>query len=185
MYVMMSHARFEEEAEAEAARLVEYEEHFQQSLAEALVEMANITLNVRLSKNLPLPALNDESRPRIDLVVIIINLTSELSFHSAEASLKYLDPGYFLGKVCFMVTNARNVSVPTERLDAVRKLAASLHSPLLFAECMTPDGVSTAADRLWTILKAAAGLVPMTTSLYLSNLTRCTWPPDMDQPSFD
>lgn len=29
---------------------------------------------------------------------------------------------------------ARSASVPTERLDAVRKLAASLHCPLLFAE---------------------------------------------------
>lgn len=29
------------------------------------------------------------------------------SLQSAEASLKYLDPGYFLGKVCFMVTNGR------------------------------------------------------------------------------
>ena len=29
---------------------------------------------------------------------------------------------------------ARNASVPTERLDAVRKLAAALHCPLLFAE---------------------------------------------------
>lgn len=115
------------------------------------------------------------------------------SLQSAEVSLKHLDPGYFLGKVCFMVTNgtargsnlfvfvfcllwktsrgsemeqkwsemenfppfkyllpsiivgknkasvrlslvARNASVPTERLDAVRKLAASRHCPLLFAE---------------------------------------------------
>uniref|UniRef100_A0A3B4YRV5 Centromere protein M n=1 Tax=Seriola lalandi dorsalis TaxID=1841481 RepID=A0A3B4YRV5_SERLL len=139
----------------------------------------------RLAKSLPLPMENEESRPRIDLVVFIINLTSELSFRSAEASLKYLDPGYFLGKVCFMVTNARNASVPTERLDAVRKLAASLHCPLLFAEDQTPDGVTNAAERLLTILKVAAGLVPMTTALYLSNLTRCTLPPDIDQPSFD
>lgn len=29
---------------------------------------------------------------------------------------------------------ARNASAPAERLDAVRKLAASLHCPLLFAE---------------------------------------------------
>lgn len=29
---------------------------------------------------------------------------------------------------------ARKASAPTERLDAVRKLAASLHCPLLFAE---------------------------------------------------
>uniref|UniRef100_A0A3B3DMW8 Centromere protein M n=1 Tax=Oryzias melastigma TaxID=30732 RepID=A0A3B3DMW8_ORYME len=58
-----------------------------------------------LAKSFPLPVENDESRPRIDLVVFIINLTSELSFQSAEASLKYLEPGYFLGKVCFMVSN--------------------------------------------------------------------------------
>lgn len=32
----------------------------------------------RLAKSLPLPVENEESRPRIDLVVFIINLTSEL-----------------------------------------------------------------------------------------------------------
>ncbi|XP_004065749.1 centromere protein M [Oryzias latipes] len=165
--------------------LVESEEHFQQSLAEALVEETSVTVNVRLAKSFPLPIENDESRPRIDLVVFIINLTSELSFQSAEASLKYLEPGYFLGKVCFMVTNARSSSVPAERLDAVRRLAASLHCPLLFAEEQTPQGVTNAAERLLTILKAAAGFVPFTTPLYLSNLTRCTLPPDIDQPSFD
>nr|XP_046267823.1 centromere protein M isoform X2 [Scatophagus argus] len=114
--------------------LVESEEQFQQSLADTLVEETAFTVNVRLAKSLPLPVENEESRPRIDLVVFIIHLTSELSLQSAETSLKYLDPGYFLGKVCFMVTNACNASVPTERLDAVRKLAASLHCPLLFAE---------------------------------------------------
>ncbi|KAJ0050723.1 hypothetical protein NL108_005112, partial [Boleophthalmus pectinirostris] len=114
--------------------LVESEELFQQSLANVLVEEPGVTVNVRLAKNLPLPMENEEGRPRIDLVVFIINLTSELSFQSVEASLKYLDPGYFLGKVCFMVTNARNASVPSARLDAVRKLAASLQCPLLCAE---------------------------------------------------
>ncbi|KAM9857558.1 centromere protein M isoform 1-T1 [Aulostomus maculatus] len=165
--------------------LVESEEQFQLRLADALVEESNVTVNVRLAKSLPLPMEHEVTRPRIDLVVFIINLTSELSFQSAEASLKYLDPGYFLGKVCFMVTNARNASAPPERLDAVRKLAASLHCALLFAEDETPDGVTNATERLLTILKVAAGLVPMATALYLSNLTRCTMPSDLDQPSFD
>ncbi|KAG7238435.1 hypothetical protein INR49_030942 [Caranx melampygus] len=175
--------------------LVEGEEQFQQTLADTLVEESAVNMNVRLAKSLPLPIENEETRPRIDLVVFIINLTSELSTDfkthpqmftlSAEASLKYLDPGYFLGKVCFMVTNARNPSVPTERVDAVRKLAASLHCPLLFAEDKTPEGVINAAERLLAILKVTAGLVPMATSLYLSNLTRCRVPADIDQPSFD
>ncbi|XP_068178523.1 centromere protein M [Antennarius striatus] len=165
--------------------LVESEEQLQQNLAESLVEESAFTVNVRLAKSLPLPTENDESRPRIDLVVFIIHLTSELSLQSVEASVKYLDPGYFLGKVCFMVTNARNASVPSERLDAVRKLAASLHCPLLFAEDQSPTGVTNATQRLLTILKVSAGLVPMVTALHLSNLTHCTVPPDIDQPSFD
>lgn len=165
--------------------LVEGEEQFQQTLADTLVEESAVNMNVRLAKSLPLPIEHEETRPRIDLVVFIINLTSELSFQSTEASLKYLDPGYFLGKVCFMVTNARNASVPTERVDTVRKLAASLHCPLLFAEDKTPEGVINAAERLLTILKVTAGLVPMATPLYLSNLTRCRVPADIDQPSFD
>ncbi|XP_061686896.1 centromere protein M isoform X3 [Syngnathoides biaculeatus] len=85
--------------------LVEREEEFQERLAEILVEEKAFTLKVRLAKSLPLPAANDGSRPRIDLVVFIINLTSDLSLQSAEASVKYLDPDYFLGKVCFMATN--------------------------------------------------------------------------------
>ncbi|TNM86045.1 centromere protein M [Takifugu flavidus] len=165
--------------------LVESEEQLQQPLADVLVEEATFTVNVRLAKTLPLPVENEESRPRIDLVVFIIHLSSELSLQSAEASLKHLDSGYFLGKVCFMVTNARDASVPPERLDAVRKLAASLQSPLLFAEDQTPNGLTTATERLLTILKGAAGLVPMATALYLSNLTRYTLPFDIDQPTFD
>ncbi|XP_037108017.1 centromere protein M [Syngnathus acus] len=164
--------------------LVEREEEFQQRLAEALVEETAVTLNVRLAKSLPLPSENQHSRPRIDLVVFIINLASELSLHSAQASLKYLDPGYFLGKVCFMATNARSVMASPERLDALRELASSLHCTLLFAEDQTADGVTNASERLLTILKVAAGLVPMTTALYLSNLTMCTVPSETNEVDY-
>uniref|UniRef100_A0A8K9X0T6 Centromere protein M n=1 Tax=Oncorhynchus mykiss TaxID=8022 RepID=A0A8K9X0T6_ONCMY len=202
--------------------LVENEEQFQQKLADTVV-LQEKTVNVNvLARSLPLPMENEESRPRIDLVVFIIHLTSELryihiqtirtihremdllcgfywpplpvvmlllfsllSFQSAETSLKYLDPGYFQGKVCFLVTSARNVSVPPERLVSVRKLAASLHCPLLCAEDQTTEGVTTAAHRLLAILKVAAGLVPMATGLYLSTLTRCTVPSDIDQQNFE
>lgn len=60
-------------------------------------------------------------------------------------------------------------------------------TPVLYRilHLQTPDGVLNASERLLTILKVAAGLVPFTSALYLSNLTRCTLPPDIDQPSFD
>lgn len=56
---------------------------------------------------------------------------------------------------------------------------------IMFLSPQTPDGVTNATERLLTMLKVAAGLVPMATALYLSHLTRCTVPPDIDQPSFD
>lgn len=53
---------------------------------------------------------------------------------------------------------ARNASVPTERLDAVRKLAASLHCPMLFAEdqvCITfcHHNGGTRANQILTLQK--------------------------------
>nr|XP_061792481.1 centromere protein M-like [Nerophis lumbriciformis] len=168
-----------------AILLVAQEEEFPQRLAESLLKETAVTLNVRLANSLPLPVEHQHSRPRIDLVVFIINLSSELSIESAQDSLKYLDPGYFLGKVCFMGTNARNATVPPERLDALRKLAASQCCTLLFAEDQTTDGATNVSERLLTILKVSAGLVPMTTALYLSNLTMCTVPSETNEVDFD
>lgn len=54
-----------------------------------------------------------------------------------------------------------------------------------FCSPQTSNGVITATERLLTILKGAAGLVPMASALYLSNLTRYTVPVDIDQPAFD
>ncbi|KPP71076.1 hypothetical protein Z043_110042, partial [Scleropages formosus] len=134
----------------------------------------------RLARTLPLPAENEDSRPRIDLVVLIVNLRSELSLSSTETSLKHLDTGFFLGKVCFLVTGARCTSVPHERLASLRKIAVSLHCPLLFTEDQTAKGISAAAGRVLNILRVSAGLVPLATGLGLSTLIRCSLPPDLD-----
>ncbi|XP_077575336.1 centromere protein M [Stigmatopora nigra] len=168
-----------------AILLVTQEEEFQQRIAESLVKETAVTLNVRLARSLPLPFEQQPTRPRIDLVVFIINLSSELSLQSAQDSLKYLDPSYFLGKVCFVATNARSATLPPERLDVLKKLAASLCCTLLFAEDQTTDGASNVSERLLTILKVSAGLVPMTTALYLSNLTMCTVPSETNEVDFD
>lgn len=58
-----------------------------------------------------------------------------------------------------------------------------LYNVILFLSCIqTEDGISMAASRLLTILKVSAGLSPMaTTALYLSALTRCTVPSELDE----
>ncbi|KAG5279094.1 hypothetical protein AALO_G00106010 [Alosa alosa] len=162
--------------------LVENEEQLQTRLADIIVQNEkDVNITVRLARKLPLPEENQDSRPRIDLIVFIVNLRSERSLQSAEQSVKYLDPGFFLGKVCFVVTGARCLSGSSNRLLTARKLAASLHCPLLFAEDQTNEGVITVAVRLLGILKVAAGLVPLTTGLYLNSLSHCMIPSDLEQ----
>ncbi|XP_076845451.1 centromere protein M isoform X3 [Brachyhypopomus gauderio] len=100
---------------------------------------------------------------------------------AVKSSLNYLASDYYLGKVCFVVTDARCGTVSQERLSSVRRLAALHHCPVLCAEHQTEEGIAMAATRLLAILKVSAGASPMaTTALYLSTLTRCTVPSDLD-----
>lgn len=163
--------------------LVENEEQFQYKLADVLIQLEKkVNLNVRLACKLPLPTENEESRPRVDLVVFIVNLRSERSLQVVEQSLTYLSSDYFLGKVCFAVTDARCGAFTQERLLSVRKLAALHRCPLICAEHQTEEGVNAAASRLLTILRVSAGAsVLPTSSLYLSAMTCCTMPSDLDE----
>ncbi|XP_026887291.2 centromere protein M isoform X1 [Electrophorus electricus] len=162
--------------------LIENEERFQTKLADAIVQQEkDVNVNVRLARKLPLPLENGDSRPRVDLVVFVVSLRSERSLQAVESSLNYLASDYYLGKVCFVVTDARCGTLAQERMLRVRRLAASHHCPVLCAEHQTEEGIAMAAMRLLTILKVSAGLSPMaTTALYLSSLTRCAAAPELD-----
>lgn len=166
--------------------LVENEEYLQTKLAEVIVESEeDVNVTVRLARQLPLSVETHHSRPRIDLVVFIVNLMLDRSLPSAEQSLKSLDPAFFLGKVCLVVTGARCLSVSSDRLLKARNLAASLHCPLLFAEDQTKAGVATLASRLLGLLKMSTGMVPLTTGLSLSRLTHHAPPNDPDQQNLN
>ncbi|XP_026887292.2 centromere protein M isoform X2 [Electrophorus electricus] len=144
--------------------LIENEERFQTKLADAIVQQEkDVNVNVRLARKLPLPLENGDSRPRVDLVVFVVSLRSERSLQAVESSLNYLASDYYLGKVCFVVTDARCGTLAQERM------------------LRTEEGIAMAAMRLLTILKVSAGLSPMaTTALYLSSLTRCAAAPELD-----
>nr|KAF6451971.1 centromere protein M [Molossus molossus] len=59
-------------------------------------------LKVHLAHSLPLPS--NVSRPRIDLIVFLINLHSKYSLQNVEESLHHVDATFFLGKVSFLAT---------------------------------------------------------------------------------
>uniref|UniRef100_A0A8C5TNI2 Centromere protein M n=1 Tax=Malurus cyaneus samueli TaxID=2593467 RepID=A0A8C5TNI2_9PASS len=65
--------------------------------------LSNLSLS-HLATSLPLPSERDHLRPRIDLIVFMIDIKSKYSLKNVETSLAYVDASFFLGKVCFLAT---------------------------------------------------------------------------------
>lgn len=61
------------------AMSLKHKHQYDQSVVSGLTYVS-LAPSRRLAKSLPLPVENEESRPRIDLVVFIINLCTELRY---------------------------------------------------------------------------------------------------------
>ncbi|KAM9228812.1 centromere protein M isoform 2-T2 [Dugong dugon] len=104
--------------------LVSTEDALLQQLADSMLrEDCASQLNVHLAKSLPLPS--NVTRPRIDLIVFVVNLHSKYSLQNVEESLCHVDASFFLGKVCFLATGALTASLQLDR----RVTAASTTTP--------------------------------------------------------
>nr|XP_040133217.1 centromere protein M isoform X3 [Ictidomys tridecemlineatus] len=89
-------------------------------------------LRVHLAKALPLPS--NVNRPRIDLIVFVINLHSKYSLQHVEESLHHVDASFFLGRVCFLGTGAGQEHHCILHRNTVLKLAHTYRSPLFFCD---------------------------------------------------
>ncbi|XP_063099873.1 centromere protein M isoform X3 [Cavia porcellus] len=106
--------------------LVGAEDALLQQLADSMLkEDCASELRVHLAKSLPLPS--NVNRPRIDLVVFVINLHSRYSLQNAEASLHHMDTSFFLGRVCFLATGGGRL--PCQPGTAPGAHAADLRRP--------------------------------------------------------
>uniref|UniRef100_A0A4W3GW84 Centromere protein M n=1 Tax=Callorhinchus milii TaxID=7868 RepID=A0A4W3GW84_CALMI len=107
----------------------------QDQLTEAILEESkSFTVNVRLAKKLPLPTENEESRPRIDLIVFLLDVRNQYSIEITKSSLAYVDVNFFLGKVCFLAVIDKSIKHQVVEMHAVKELADSYSSPLFFVE---------------------------------------------------
>ncbi|XP_012332105.1 centromere protein M isoform X4 [Aotus nancymaae] len=89
--------------------LVGTEDALLQQLADSMLkEDCASELKVHLAKSLPLPS--SVNRPRIDLIVFVVNLHSKYSLQNTEESLHHVDASFFLGKVCFLATGGGRLS---------------------------------------------------------------------------
>ncbi|KAJ7425948.1 Centromere protein M [Willisornis vidua] len=156
-----------------AILLVGTDEGLQQKLAEAMLqEKKNFKISIHLATSLPLPSERDHLRPRIDLIVFMIDIKSKYSLKKVEASLAYVDASFFLGKVCFLVTGVGRVNYCSIDTSAICKLGEAYCSPVLFCE-LELEGVRVAtAQRLLRMLRICAGFVPGFSALSFGLLMR-------------
>ncbi|NXB61176.1 CENPM protein, partial [Struthidea cinerea] len=125
-----------------------------------------------LATSLPLPSGRDHLRPRIDLIVFMIDIKSKYSLKNVEASLAHVDASFFLGKVCFLVTGVGRVNACSIETSAVCKLGEAYCSPMLFCE-LELEGIRVAtAQRLHRMLQICAGHIPGVSALSFVSLMR-------------
>ncbi|XP_068098783.1 centromere protein M isoform X2 [Hyperolius riggenbachi] len=169
------------------------EESHRELLASAMLkEPKTFDVKIHMTQSLPLPFEREHLRPRFDLVVFFINLHCQLSLDIVISSIKQLDAYYFLGKVCFLATRGRNGQVHHSMVDVrtVKELADKHLSIFIQTEldqCPEQEGgrsqysaqdlpneddVIYTAERLLSILKICAGLVPAMSSLRMSSVLK-------------
>ncbi|KAM6216043.1 centromere protein M [Rhynchocyon petersi] len=149
--------------------LVGTEDAVLQQLADSMLrEDCKSQPMVHLATSLPLPS--NVTRPRIDLIVFVLNLHSRYSLQNVKESLRHVDTSFFLGKVCFLATGAGQESHCSVHRNTILKLAHTYRSPLLFCDLQTEDFRVTAAQRLLRMLQICAGHMPGVSSLDLLSL---------------
>ncbi|XP_054044397.1 centromere protein M isoform X1 [Rissa tridactyla] len=156
-----------------ALLLVCSDEGLQRQLAEAMLrEKKSFTISIHLTTSLPLPSERDHLRPRIDMIVFMIDIKSKCSLKNVEASLAHVDASFFLGKVCFLVTGVGRVNYCSVDMNAIWKLGEAYCSPVLFCE-LELEGVRVAtAQRLLRMLQICAGHIPGVSALSFGTLMR-------------
>lgn len=153
------------------SQLVSTEDALLQQLAESMLkDDCDSELRIHLANSLPLPS--SANRPRIDLIVFVINLHSKYSLQKVEESLNHVDSSFFLGKVCFLVTGAGRESHCSVHQNTVMKLAHTYRSPLLFCDLQVESFRAAMAQRLVRVLQICAGHVPGVSALNLLSLLR-------------
>ncbi|XP_051899341.1 centromere protein M isoform X2 [Pristis pectinata] len=146
-----------------------------------LKENKSFEVNVHLAKCLPLPVENDHTRPRIDLIVFLMDMRSQHSVETVRSSLAYVDVNYFLGKVCFLAAGDKSVKHQSVDMYTLKQLADSYLSPLILAELESTERRAVIAKRLLQMLKVAAGLVPGVSALALSSLIRPSFKTEVER----
>jgi centromere protein M len=129
-------------------------------LARAILSLeSSVTVEVRTTTCLPLPEENAFDRPRIDFVVMMIDLANRESYLLVKKSLQFLDISFFLGKVCFVLTQVHNAVKQSVTAESVMDLADAYNSDWLSCNLQDSDNRRWLAHQLLNKVKQSIGLV--------------------------
>lgn len=120
------------------------------------------SVQVRTCEKLPLSWREQQLRPKVDLVVFMVDLTSPHSFAVALESLKHLEVTYFLGKMCFVMTKAQVLSAHMVDAETVQDLSIKYDFPVLCADLQNHEGSIAVAQQILCQLERA---IPLTTTM--------------------
>ncbi|XP_045869926.1 centromere protein M isoform X1 [Meles meles] len=164
--------------------LVGTEDALLQQLADSMLkedcasELKVFSFFSHLARSLPLPS--NVNRPRIDLIMFVVNLHSKYSLRNVEESLRHVDATFFLGKVGFLATGAGRESHCSVHRNTVVRLARAYRSPLLFCDLEVDGFRAPVAQRLVRMLQICAGHVPGVSALNLLSLLRSSENPALE-----
>ncbi|KAI0213576.1 Centromere protein M [Lamellibrachia satsuma] len=137
-------------------------------LAEAMVDVkARFSLQIRTATSLPLPSENAEKRPCIDFIIFMVDLTNRQSYHSVERSLCNVDVSYFLGKVCFLITQAHKLGEQSVETETVSQLSDAYDSPMLCCNINNEGDRKLAAEKLLSMIEVCSGFTHDVTPMLL------------------
>ncbi|XP_071963610.1 centromere protein M-like isoform X2 [Antedon mediterranea] len=120
-------------------------------------QKTSFSLQIRTARRLPLPVDTEDTRPNIDYIVFIIDLTNRASISSMEASLKTLDCEYFLGRCCCIVHNANNTNLHGADIKNITGLCDAYHMPMLCAGFDEDKELKSISQKVLSLLQVACG----------------------------
>ncbi|XP_068671987.1 centromere protein M-like isoform X2 [Montipora foliosa] len=128
---------------------------------------SGFSLKIRVCTSLPLSKDTDNTRSRVDFVVLFIDLANTLSFEVIKSAVKHMDIDYFLGHCCFVVTKAKNEAIHAVNIEQVTSLADSYDSPIICADLEKEEDQEFLSQKLIHLLKVSCGFHADVTTLLL------------------
>eukprot|EP00040_Diaphanoeca_grandis_P014102 m.71352 g.71352 ORF g.71352 m.71352 type:complete len:184 (-) comp24340_c2_seq1:82-633(-) len=145
-------------------------------LAKALAEVQDeLTPSIRLSETVRPSPTPTSTRPRIDYVVFVVDLTNRDSWILVKKMLSEdVHTDYFGGRCCLVLTKGNGTDVSTHN-DEIDELALDFDISVLYSELEAGDDIEILCRRLIQLIKIVCGSIPAVNSSVTSsvNLELC------------